>query len=174
MTARSRRQDRAETSQRIGVDLGCLRRRRPAEFALRFGFGAGIALAAALISLRFGARAGGIFLAFPAILPASLSMIEHDDGNERAVIDSIGAILGSLALVACAVVATLALPRTGAVAGVGLVLAAWLVVAAVLYLVASRTLRALGVAPSPPGELRRQDHDGHEWPATSHRRSAAK
>jgi hypothetical protein len=55
-----------------GVDLSKLSKDRPKDLTVRFAFGAAISLVAALISLAFGATAGGMFLAFPAILPASL------------------------------------------------------------------------------------------------------
>ena len=46
-----------------------LRDKKPKDYALRFLFGASISAGAALIGLKFP-LIGGMFLAFPAILPA--------------------------------------------------------------------------------------------------------
>jgi hypothetical protein len=65
-----------------------------------------------VISQRFGPRIGGLWLAFPAILPASATLIErHEkqkkeaaglDGTERgrkaASVDAAGAAMGSIGL----------------------------------------------------------------------------
>jgi hypothetical protein len=75
---------------------------KPSEYLLRFAFGAGISVAAGLIGMKFGPVVGGIFLGFPAILPASLTLIEKKDGRQQAAIDSEGAILGAIAMVAFA------------------------------------------------------------------------
>ena len=66
--------------------------------AVRFIFGAAISAVAGLVGMRFGLRGGGIFLAFPAILPASLTLIEKKEDTDRAVGDIKGAVLGSTGL----------------------------------------------------------------------------
>src|SRR5207237_10796090 len=71
----------------IGADPSDLSKVRPGELAVRFGFGAAISLVAGVISLAFGATAGGMFLAFAAILPASLTLINKKDGQEAAIHD---------------------------------------------------------------------------------------
>jgi hypothetical protein len=47
-------------------------------------FGAAISLVIGLVSRWFGPRAAGVFLAFPAILPASVALIERKDGTREA------------------------------------------------------------------------------------------
>ena len=42
---------------------------------MRFLFGAGISLVAGLAGMAFGSKIGGVLLGFPAILPASLTLI---------------------------------------------------------------------------------------------------
>src|SRR5204862_416137 len=69
------------------------------DFALRFAFGAGIALASGVVGAVAGERIGGVLLGFPAILPASLTLIERKDGRHEAAVDATGAILGSVALI---------------------------------------------------------------------------
>lgn len=78
---------------------------------MRFVFGFVISIAAALISMRFGQRFGGLFLAFPAILPASLTLIEEREGDIRASVNATGAVLGGGALVAFAATAAWLLPN---------------------------------------------------------------
>jgi hypothetical protein len=78
---------------------------------LRFVFGFVISVAAALIGLRFGQRFGGLFLAFPAILPASLTLIEEQEGENPASVNATGAVLGGGALVAFAAAAAWLLQR---------------------------------------------------------------
>ena len=58
-----------------GADPSKLSKVRLGDLVVRFGFGAAISLVAGIISLAFGATAGGMFLAFPAILPATITLI---------------------------------------------------------------------------------------------------
>jgi len=120
-------------------------------YLLRFAFGAGIAGAAGLIGLKFGSRFGGIFLAFPAILPASLTLIAERSGTRPASVDSEGAVLGGVALTAFAAVAAYSLPRQPPLLALALATASWLVVAGALYLVARPLLRKLGMTPPKSG-----------------------
>ena len=87
---------------------------------------------AALVALRFGPHVGGLFLAFPAILPASLTLIEKKEGNEKARADAEGGIVGAIGLAAFALVAILLLPRIGS-AALLLALVAWTAVTLGLY-----------------------------------------
>jgi len=88
-----------------GIDLGKLREVVPRDLALRFAFGAGISIIAGLAGLLVSSRFGGMFLAFPAILPATLTLLEEKDGTEHAVHDVRGAALGAIGLIAFAVAA---------------------------------------------------------------------
>ena len=106
---------------------------KPAQVAVRFAFGAAIALAAGLVGLRYGPRVGGLFLAFPAVLPASLTLLEKKDGRHEADVDARGAILGGCGLVAFAFAALLGLPQLGA-AAVAVAWAAWLLISVALFL----------------------------------------
>ncbi len=102
------------------------------EHALRFVFGGTIAVLAALLAERAGASAGGLFLAFPAILPASLTLVKKHDGRARATDDARGARLGAVALVAFAGAALLTY-RHGALISLSVATVAWLVVAVLLW-----------------------------------------
>jgi hypothetical protein len=46
------------------------------EYLVRFGLGGAMTVIAGLIASRFGPIVGGLFLAFPAIFPASATLIE--------------------------------------------------------------------------------------------------
>jgi hypothetical protein len=91
-----------------------LRQTRWYEYLLRFLLGGAMTVIAGLIAARFGPIVGGLFLAFPAIFPASATLIEkhvrerkeragltgNRRGKEAAALDAAGAALGSLGLVA--------------------------------------------------------------------------
>ena len=129
------------------------------ELGVRFLFGCAISLVAGVISMRYGPRVGGLFLAFPAILPASLTLIEDKRGNHQAMVDAMGAILGGVALGAFAALASLLLRHFPAGLALAFATAAWLLVAVGLYLVAAAVLRSHGrnpAAPDQPGSARRR------------------
>lgn len=117
------------------------------DYAIRFGFGAAIALAAGLLGMWFGPKFGGVFLGFPAILPASLTLIQKKDGKEQAAIDSEGAVLGAIAFVVFAVLVTVLLMHWGVVATTVVALVVWVVVAVALYALARAIFHR---EPSPP------------------------
>lgn len=121
----------------IGLDRGGLQKQDWRSWALRFGFGFGIAVVAGAAGLRFGARIGGLFLAFPAILPASLTLIEEKDSRKEAEIDATGAILGGVALGIFGAVTALLVTRLHPGLALAAALAAWAVTAVALYAVAS-------------------------------------
>ena len=116
-----------------GIDPGEVGTHRVRDYLIRFCFGAGISLVAGVIGMKFGPVLGGVRLGFPAILPASLTLIEKKEGKEAASVDSIGAILGAIAMIAFAIVVSLAATRWGVVPGLVAALAVWLVVAVGLY-----------------------------------------
>ncbi len=115
------------------VDFGAIKKHSFDDYATRFAFGAGISAAAAIVAAVFGAKVGGVLLAFPAIMPASLTLIEKKDGREKAAINAYAAILGSVALVAFAIVAGYAFKHFAGAVALLLAAAAWMAVAAVLY-----------------------------------------
>jgi uncharacterized membrane protein (GlpM family) len=120
---------------------------RMRDYIIRFCFGAAISLVAGLVGMKFGPRLGGVFLAFPAILPASLTLIAKKEGDDRAAGDSIGAVLGAIAMIAFAVIVSLWVVRLGVVLALAIALAVWLVVAVALY---GLVEAAYGREPSPP------------------------
>ena len=91
-----------------------LKQTKMREYLMRFVFGGVVAVGAGLVGNWWGAVIGGLFLAFPSILPASLTLVKgHAKLSGAAGADALGAALGSLGLVAFAVVG-LATSHTGA------------------------------------------------------------
>ncbi|HVD01355.1 MAG TPA: DUF3147 family protein [Candidatus Dormibacteraeota bacterium] len=82
--------------------------------------------------LHFGHLAGGIFLAFPAVLPASLTLLEKS-GEAKADIDAVGAIVGSCGTLAFTVVGAFGLRRLGPVVALGPGASTWVVVSRGLF-----------------------------------------
>ena len=96
----------------IKVNLSGLPQTQWHEYAIRFFFGGLITAIAGIIAKKFGAVVGGMFLAFPAILPASATLIEKHEkqkkeekglhgtrrGREAASIDAAGSAVGSIGL----------------------------------------------------------------------------
>jgi hypothetical protein len=97
---------------RVQVDLSVLGEAKWYEYAVRFLFGGLITATAGMISQKFGPRIGGLLLAFPAILPASATLIEKHEkqkkqavglagtkrGRKAASVDATGAAMGSVGL----------------------------------------------------------------------------
>lgn len=102
-------------------------------YALRFAFGCGIALVSGLVGMWFGPKIGGVLLGFPAILPASLTLIQKKDGKEQASVDSIGAMLGAMAMIVFAIFVSLTVKSVGPVPSIVVALIIWLAVAVGLY-----------------------------------------
>jgi uncharacterized membrane protein (GlpM family) len=67
-------------------------------YLIRALFGGLATLMAALIGQAYGPVVGGLFLAFPSIAVASLTLIESDKGKNAAGADAAGTSVGSLGL----------------------------------------------------------------------------
>lgn len=128
----------------FGINLGALRKVRASELALRFAFGAAISIIAGIGGIVLGSVVGGMLLAFPAIAPATLTLIEKKEGNLAAVHDVGGAIFGGVGLVAFAVAGDYLFGHVGAPVVLAICLASWTVVSIFFYL-----LRATEILPLP-------------------------
>jgi hypothetical protein len=65
--------------------------------AVRFIFAGLCTVAAGLLAKRFGAGVGGLFLAFPAIFPAGLTLVAGREKKRKAQIGADGSTRGRLA-----------------------------------------------------------------------------
>jgi hypothetical protein len=93
-----------------------LRQGRWYEYMVRFVLGGAATVLTGLVSSRYGASIGGLFLALPAIFCASATLIEKHEirrkrqaalaggrrGQEAAALEAAGAALGALGLLAFA------------------------------------------------------------------------
>jgi hypothetical protein len=125
---------------------------RPHEYATRFLFGGAVTAVAGVIAKHYGASFGGLFLAFPAIFPASISLVAKKEkekkskagfnGNERAKdaagLDATGTALGCLGLMAFAAVVAYALESHGLAETLAVAMAAWFLVASLAWVVWKR------------------------------------
>lgn len=132
----------------IRISPSSLREGRWYEYLIRFVLGGAATVLTGLISGRYGAPVGGLFLALPAIFCASATLIEKHEirrkreaglpgerrGQEAAALDAAGAALGALGMLAFAVLFWWLVERSvaGAFAGASL---AWLIVSVVVWFV---------------------------------------
>jgi hypothetical protein len=100
----------------VSFTLGALAKTKWYEYLVRFAFGGAITVTARFLAEHFGPVFGGLFLAFPAIFPASATLVaKHEthkkqnagiETNSRAcqavAVDAAGAPLGSVGLAAFA------------------------------------------------------------------------
>jgi Protein of unknown function (DUF3147) len=112
------------------------------EYALRFVAGGIITVIAGIIARKWGPGIGGLFLAFPAIFPASATLIEKHErqrkqkkglhgekrGTDAAAIDALGTAMGAVGTVAFAGICWWMLPRYPAPLTFGGATIAWLLV----------------------------------------------
>jgi hypothetical protein len=103
------------------------------EYLVRFGFGGAIAVAAGVIGRAWGPAIAGLFLAFPAILPASITLVKVHDGRRQAVDDARGARVGSAGLVAFALVVLATASSLAPALVLVLAAVAWAAVSIVLW-----------------------------------------
>lgn len=104
------------------------------DFAIRFVFGGIITAAVGLVGKIFGPVVAGLFLAFPAILPASLTLVADHSNEEVAGRVAAGAELGSGGLMIFGLVVWWLAPRAPAWLPLLCAMAAWTVVSAALWL----------------------------------------
>ena len=130
-----------EGGTRVHFDRDALRSVQFRDLAVRFAFGFGVSVVAGIVTLAFGSRVGGLFLAFPAILPASLTLIEEKEGRRQAEGNAVGAIIGAVALVVFALTAFALFTHIPGAAVEAVALAVWLGVSLLLYLLIRRLFR---------------------------------
>lgn len=105
------------------------------EYALRFVFGGIITAVVGIIGKAFGPVVAGLFLAFPAILPASLTLISRHEGERAAALDALGAALGSIGLIAFGAMIWLLATRSAGWLAILVASVAWLSVSVALWLI---------------------------------------
>jgi hypothetical protein len=119
----------------FAVDVGAVREIRPGALAARFAFGFSVSVVAGLIGVAAGQRAGGVMLAAPAVLPATLTIIERQEGRGPAVTEAQGSVPGAVALIGFALVAAATTARIPLAGALFAALATWVAVAIAGYFV---------------------------------------
>jgi hypothetical protein len=109
---------------RLNLRFDSLKQTKPAEYVSRFVFGGLVTVLAGFVADRFGPVIGGLFLAFPGIFPAGVSLVEkHKTLREtaqgkrgtrsargQASVEATGASVGTLGLMGFALVLWQGLP----------------------------------------------------------------
>jgi hypothetical protein len=124
----------------------------PKEYISRFVFGGLVTVFAGMIADRYGPVIGGLFLAFPGIFPASISLVEKHKrlreekegkigirpaGGEASV-EAAGASIGALGLVAFAISLWLRLPSHGLASTLLIASVAWALLSLTVWWVRER------------------------------------
>ena len=136
----------------VSFHLTALKQTRWYEYLIRFVFGGLITAGAGLIAKEFGPIIGGLFLAFPAIFPASATLIEsHEEqkkeelglhgtirGRDAVSVDATGAAIGGIGLAAFALITSYLLPKHSTPPVLALATAAWFLVSVALWSVRKR------------------------------------
>jgi hypothetical protein len=141
----------------IKIDPSGLKQTKWHEYALRFVIGGLITVLAGPIARKWGPGIGGLFLAFPAIFPASATLIEKHErqrkqekglrgderGTDAAAIDSLGAAIGSVGLIGFAGICWWLIPRYAAPLALGGATSAWLLISFSVWAIRQRRRRLL-------------------------------
>ena len=136
----------------IKAEPARLRRTEWWECVLRFAFGGIVTVLTGLIAKEFGAVVGGLFLAFPGIFPAGITLIERHEkkkkrdkglrgerrGRSVSAVVAAGAVAGSIGLVAFGALAWCALPRLAEWQALLAAMIAWLVVSLLAWFIRFR------------------------------------
>jgi Protein of unknown function (DUF3147) len=105
------------------------------DLVYRFIAGALTSIVAGALTLALGPRAGGIMLAFPAILAASLTLIEEQEDSVDAREDARGAVVGGAGLAVFAAIGALTFGTIGGALSLALAAVGWVIAALGLYFV---------------------------------------
>ena len=142
---------------RVQIDAGALRESKWCEYALRFAFGGTITALAGIIAKHYGPEVGGLFMAFPAIFPATATLLEDEQkqrkkdkgmngairGRMVAGVDAYGASMGALGLALFAVVVWQRLPHSSLAVVLGEATLAWLAASVSVWFIREKVCRKL-------------------------------
>jgi len=127
---------------KIEINIAALGRSKWYEYVLRFVFGGLVTALAGVIAKHYGPGIGGLFLGFPAIFPATATLLESHQkqkkeqagrsgtvrAREIAGVDAAGAVMGSFGLMVFAVIVWRGLSRFPVAPVLIVATASWLLV----------------------------------------------
>lgn len=137
---------------RVKIDFAGLQKTKWHEYAVRFIFGGAVTAIAGIVAKAFGPVFGGLFLACPAIFPASATLIEKHEkekkaraglngakrGRKAASADATGAAIGSIGLMVFGLISWKLVQRDAMWLTLGVATLAWLTVSVLLWTVRKR------------------------------------
>jgi hypothetical protein len=132
---------------KVSADFSALKKTKWYEYAVRFLLGGSVTVVAGLLAKYYGPVFGGLFMAFPAIFPASATLVDKHErqkkqragihqttrGRQLAGVDAAGAALGSLGLATFAYIIWKLLPVWNVAAVFIAAVAAWFCVSCALW-----------------------------------------
>ena len=132
---------------RVSVNFAEVQKVKWYEYLVRFAFGGAITAAAGLVAQYYGPTVGGLFLAFPAIFPATVTLVEKHQRQKRqkagiphskipaqaASIEAYGAAMGTVGLCCFAFIVLYYLPGHSSVVVLISATAAWCAVSSAVW-----------------------------------------
>ena len=175
---------RFEVIVKIKIDTSGVKSSKWHEFLLRFLFGGGVTAFAGLVAKKFGPEIGGLFLAFPAIVPATATLIKKREqqkkeragyngaerGRAEAAVDVAGAAMGGLGLLAFSLTVWFGAERMQTAVLLVSATAVWFLVAVTVWQVRETVCRRLrkdrpkGLAYNLGGSLKGKAHPDSKFP----------
>ena len=142
---------------KIKIDTTGLHESKWYEYIVRFAFGGTVTALAGVIAKHFGPEIGGLFLAFPAILPATATLIEKHEiekkhesgkhgtasGRRLAGVDAAGAAMGCIGLAVFALIVWKELPQSSLLLVLVEATISWLMAAVGVWLMREKLWRRL-------------------------------
>lgn len=137
---------------KVQVKFSALKETKWYEYAARFLLGGFVTAIAGAITVKFGPVVGGLFLAFPAIFPASATLVEKHEskrkeklglngkrrGREASGADATGAALGTVGLLVFGTLVWLLLPKMSSWLVLTLATLAWFGIAVLVWIIRKR------------------------------------
>lgn len=141
---------------KVSANFTALKKTKWYEYAVRFLLGGSVTVVAGLLAKYHGPVFGGLFLAFPAIFPASATLVDKHErqkkqragikqttrGRQVAGVDAAGAALGSLGLATFAYIIWKLLPVWNVIGVFIAAVGAWLCVSVTMWWIGKKRWRS--------------------------------